>query len=152
MGRKYSASGSGLLNGTSKTLIGLTSTAAVRPMILTVDIGTVASPADNAANYQIRRFTAAGTAAASPPTGQALDPNDPVAVVVVGLAVYSVEPTYTAGAHLLNISINMRNSYRWVAYPGGELRMPATAANGLGLQSISASTAFNVETCIHFEE
>jgi hypothetical protein len=41
--------------------------------------------------------------------------------------------------------MNQRATFRWVASPGYELRNPATATTGLGLQLVTAtaSTAFD---------
>ena len=61
------------------------------------------------------------------------DSADPAAVSVCGKN-HTVEPTYTAIASLLDIALNQRATFRWVAAPGSELMAPATAANGIGLQ------------------
>jgi hypothetical protein len=102
-------------------------------------LGSQATPADQAALYAITRFTAAGTSAASPPTPNPVDPADIAAIATVGWT-HSAEPTYAA-ADLLQLPLNQRASFRYVCNPGYEYVAPATAANGIGLRLVSATTA-----------
>lgn len=149
MARRYSIDGQAT-NTAAKTILGLTSAATVRPKIYDLTIGSDATPADMAAEYVLQRYTAAGTATAVTP--QALDSGDPASLCAAGEA-HTVEPTYTANAILLQFALNQRATYRWVAAPGGEIVLPATAANGVGLAVISVSgTPVNVNATIHFEE
>lgn len=129
VGRKYALS-VGVTNTVSVTQVTLIATSAIRPSLYDLLISSAAAPADNAANYQVKRFTAAGTTTALTP--QALDEGDPAATATAGSNA-TVEPTYTANAILLNLSANQRTTARWLARDGGELVAPATAANGLGL-------------------
>lgn len=149
MGRRYSISGTDT-NTAGVTQIGITATAAIRPMIYDLVISSVATPADNAGEYFLQRDTAAGTSTAVTP--QALDPGDPAAVTIAGVN-HSVEPTYTASAILLRVAINQRATFRWVAAPNGELKTPATAANGIGLISNAiGGSAVAMAYQLHVEE
>lgn len=149
MARRYSIDGQDT-NTAATTILGLTSAATVRPKIYDLIMGSDATPADNAAEYVLQRYTAAGTSTAVTP--QALDPGDPASLCSAGEA-HSAEPTYTANAILLQFALNQRATFRWVAAPGGELVLPATAANGVGIQVIGiAGSAVNVNATIHFEE
>lgn len=149
MARRYSISGTDT-NTASTTQLGLTSTAAIRPMICDIIISSVATPADNAGEYFLQRFTAAGTSTAVTP--QALDPGDPAATATAGVN-HSAEPTYTASAILLRIATNQRATFRWVAAPGFELKLPATAANGVGLLANAiGGSAVAMAYTILFEE
>ena len=149
MGRKYSIDGQDT-NTASTSILGLTSTSAIRPRIYDLTCGSDATPADNAAEYVIQRYTAAGTATSVKP--QAIDEGDPAATATAGEA-HTVEPTYTANAILLMWMQNQRMTFRWVAVPGGELVLPATAANGAGVQVITvAGSAVNTGVTIHYEE
>jgi hypothetical protein len=137
-------------NTAATTILGLTGSAAVRPKIYDLTMGSDATPADNAAEYVLQRTTAAGTSTGVTP--QPLDPLTSAAVTTAGEA-HSAEPTYTANAILLQWAQNQRATYRWVAAPGGELIATATAANGIGLQVIGiAGSAVNMNVTIHFEE
>ena len=111
-------------------------------------LGAEASPADNAFRYIIQRCTAAGTSTAVTP--QALDPGDASTESDAGEN-HTVEPTYTANAILLAVAINQRATYRWVATPGRELVYPATASNGLGIQTPTAGLVA-ITTTVHYVE
>jgi hypothetical protein len=148
MARRYSIDGQDT-NTAGTSILGLTSAATIRPRIYDVIVGSDAAPADNAAEYVIQRYTAAGTATAVTPF--ALDPADPASLAAAGEA-HSVEPTYTSNAILLHFALNQRATFRWVAAPGGELVMPATAANGAGLNVTNVSSATNCNVCFHYEE
>ena len=114
-------------------------TAAVRSMIYEFEFGSYGTPADNAAYIQIQRCTTAGTPASSP-TLYPLDPNDPAAVSTAGIATFTGGPTLTASTFLYSFGINQRATFRWIAAPGSELKIPATASNGLAFmpQAVSA--------------
>ena len=136
--RKYFGYASAVV-GTNLTMITMISAATIRPSLYEIIIGSVATPADQATRFRVLRCTAAGTSAANF-TPQALDPADPASLAVCGQSVFSVEPTYTANSDVLQISMNQRATYKWTAAgPGYELTAPATAANGLGLRSISGT-------------
>lgn len=149
MPRRYSSDGSQNA-AASVSVLGLTSTAAIRPKIYEVIFGSSATPADQAFSIQLNRYTAAGTATGVTPT--ALDPGDAAATASAGEN-HSVEPTYTAGAVLLAFSINQQATFRWVAAPDGELVAPSTAANGIGMRFIlvSGGTALCEATFHHAE-
>lgn len=150
MGRHYSISGQAA-NTANTTILGLTSAATIRPKVYDLILGSDATPADNAAEYNLQRYTTAGTPAGAV-TPQLLDPGDPASLATAGQGVYSVEPTYTANAIMLMWAQNQRATFRWVAAPGGEIILPATAANGVGVRAITVTAAVNTNCCIHFEE
>lgn len=151
-GRNYSVSGTSTLAASATLpLVTLISTAAVRPRLYDFTLGSSGAPANQAVRYAIQRCTTAGTPGSSI-TPQALDPADPVAVVTSGLATFSVGPTLTANAFLFDLGLNQQGTYRWLAAQGGELVMPATAANGLALMPLAVSSAFAAEFVMHFSE
>jgi len=151
MGRRYSISGQ-CVNTANTTILGLTSAATVRPKVYDLILGSDATPADNAAEYNLQRYTAAGTAGGAV-TPQLFDPGDPASLASAGQGVYTAEPTYTANAIMLMWAQNQRATFRWVAAPGGEIILPAVAANGLGVRVITvAGSAVNTNCCIHYEE
>jgi hypothetical protein len=157
MGRRYSVNGN-CVNAASATLpLGIvTGTAAVRTQIYDIVLGSDATPADNAAKYAIQRATTAGTwagAGGAAITPQALDPADPAAVTTANQGIASVGPTLTAAAFLLQFPLNQRATFRWVAAPGSELRIPATANNGLALLSlVNGGSSVNTAFCFLIEE
>ena len=110
--------------------------------------GSEATPANNAFLWRIQRTTTAGTSTAVTP--QPLDSADPASVTVAGSNT-TVNPSLTASAFLLDIPLNQQASFRWVAAPGSELVIPATASNGVAVLTPTAS-AVNVSTTVLFDE
>ena len=110
--------------------------------------GSEASPADNAFLYIVQRCTALGTSTAVTPSP--IDPADAATESDAGEN-HTIEPTYTANLVLLAIALNQRATFRWVAAPGGELVTPATASNGVGIQTTTAS-AVAISATLHANE
>lgn len=129
MGRRYSADGDQNA-AANNSVLGLTSATTIRPKMYDLIFGSAATPADQAFNMKVGRYTAAGTATAVTP--YPLDPGDPNAITTAGEN-HTVEPTYTAGQDMLVFSINQQATFRWVVPPEEGIVMPASAANGLGL-------------------
>lgn len=98
--------------------------------------GSQAAAADNPFLYVLQRFTAPGTSTAVTP--QPLDPADAAATAAAGQN-HTVEPTYTAGQILLEIALNQRATFRWVATERGGLVAPASASNGIGIATPTSS-------------
>ena len=114
-----------------------------RARLYDVLVGSEASPADNAFLYVFQRITAAGTSTSVTPRN--LDPADATTEFDAGQN-HTVEPTYTAGGELLFIPVNQRATMRWVAAPGCELVIPATASNGIGIQTPTSSAVVITST------
>jgi hypothetical protein len=110
--------------------------------------GCPATPADEASKFAIRRTTADGSPLTDF-TPTKLDPADGASIARLDLTwTGAAEPTITANSDLLQIAINQRATFRWLAAPGSELIVPATAEAGLALISdvatSPASHAFTV--------
>lgn len=149
MSRRYAIDGQDT-NTAGTSILGLTSASTIRPKVYDLVMGSDATPADNAGEYVLQRYTAAGTLTSVTP--RPLDPADPAALASAGEA-HSSEPTYTANIIMLQWAQNQRATFRWVAAPGGEIVLPATAANGVGVQTIGlGGSAVNMNCCIHYEE
>jgi len=117
---------------TYKTLVSVTAlTANVvrRGWIYDIMVGADGTPADNAMTFKVDRQTSASTGSAAVPSP--IDGGD-AAATLVGTANYTIEPTVTAAKQLIELGMNQRASYRWVAAPGGELVVPATDVAGIG--------------------
>lgn len=152
MARRYGTEGETTVTSgasSAKSVMGLVSATTVRPRLYDLVIGSGDSPADNATKFQIKRFTAVGSATTVTP--QALDPNDPAALASCRDA-YTGEPTYTSGALLHAISMNQRNTFRWVCAPGGEIVCPATANNGVAVFSSGSTAAIAYQAVLFHEE
>lgn len=148
MQRRYSSTGDQAV-GTDQSVLGLTSATTIRPSVYFIVIGSAATPADQASKFLVMRYTAAGTATAFTPIAH--DPGDPAALASAGYN-HTVEPTYTASSNLLQVSLNQQNTFKWETLPQYGLKAPATAANGIGLKSSSATgTAVHEATFFHAE-
>ena len=133
------------------THMNLFGSGAIRPSIYDILIGSDATPADNAYEFSLGRTTAIGTEG-SGFTPVALDPLTVAATGDFGID-HAAEPTYTANAELLDIGLNQRATFRWVAAPGGELIATATNANGIGLLCVTvAGSGVNINTTMMYEE
>ncbi len=153
MARSYSVSGNAT-NTASATLplLTLISSASVQPIIVAVEMGCDAAPADHATKYAFQRCTTTGTPGSSL-TPQAFNPTFPAASTTSGLAVFSIGPALTANAFLLMWAQNQRQAYRWQAYDLTKgLMMPSTAANGLALMSLVQDAPWNAVMNLSFEE
>lgn len=113
-----------------------------------VVMGSEASPADNPFLWTIQRCTALGTSTAVTP--QSLDPADAATEEDAGEN-HTIDATQTANAILLAVPLNQRATFRWVAAPGSELVTPATASNGLALNT-PTSSAVAVSATVLFED
>jgi hypothetical protein len=143
------------MNRTSSTTasLGGISADATRPRrsrLYMLSFGAEATPADQALKWIVQRFTAAGTSTGVTP--QPLDPADAATESDAGEN-HTVEPTYTAGAILLAVALNQKATFLWQTLPEMGLVIPATASNGLGIQTpvISSGTPAITATA-HFEE
>jgi hypothetical protein len=94
------------------------------------------TPADNVYAHQILRTTA-------DPTGDTVTPNplDPADAAAVGTGFDTVTGDAAGTVVLMDIPLNARASWRWVAAPGSELVAPATDNNGLAGRLSAATTA-----------
>lgn len=128
--------------------IGADATRPRRGKFYDIIMGSEASPADNPFLWTVQRCTALGTSTSVTP--QAIDPADAATESDAGEN-HTIDATQTANAILLAIGLNQRATFRWVAAPGGELVYPATASNGLALNT-PTSSAVAVSATIHYAE
>jgi hypothetical protein len=112
-------------------------------------VGQGGTPADNAMFWLLQRSTTAGTLTSVTPALMELGTN--ASTTTAGQDA-TIEPTYTAATELLEIPLNQRASYRWVAAPGGEIVVPDTASAGVGFQVKSAAYTGTADVSFHFEE
>jgi hypothetical protein len=107
-----------------------------RAKVYDIIIGCAATPGDQAARYGVYRATS-GAAAGSAVTEFALDGAD-VAATIAALSDLTNEPgTKTT---CLDIPLNQRATFRWVAAPGSEIVIPATADNGVGIEVLATTS------------
>jgi hypothetical protein len=99
--------------------------------------------------FELQRSTTAATGTAVTP--EPLDPADAAAVTLLKSSL-TVQGTNTSGKIPLTIPLNQQATFRWVANPGFEIVVPASASNGLHLNTpVSGNTPSAVASLI-FEE
>ena len=149
MARTYPGQGQDDVHATDdKSLWNLHATTATRPSLAHILIGCSATPAESAADFEVRRTTTKGTGGTEVTAVKALDPSEPASVGSYTPAAFSVEPTYTVGNGelLYDWPMYQRNTVVWYANSEKfEFKCPATASNGIGLRSIES----NAGTAIH---
>lgn len=151
---KFSTNVASVASGTDKTLLTLFNPAAAptgRARIFYVNVGSVATPGDQAANFLLNRITALGTEGSGLVPNN-LDPGGPAGAYDSGLGVFSGEPTYTAAKQLLAFQLNQRGTFQFYANQGCELIMAATQNNGAGLKTSTSTSTQAHGACIMFEE
>lgn len=139
MNRRYEIAGQqATCSSTAKTALTLISSTSGRPCVIEFALGSSATPADLALLWLLQRFTAAGTAGSSV-TPHAKNPSDTWTPAATAGENHSTEPTYTSGALLFKMALNLKATLLWQAMPGNEIWLPATANNGVGIRASNAS-------------
>lgn len=135
---RYSGTGTQATATANRSAIFVEEGATVRrAKVYDIMIGCAATPGDQAARYGVYRATG-GTAAGTAVTEFALDGAD-VAATIAALSDVSTEPT--GKTTCLDIPLNQRATFRWVAAPGSEIIIPATADNGVGIEVLATTSA-----------
>ena len=148
---RYSASGSQNLASSAITALTIAAqSTAHRNIVYDITIGNVGAPADLVTLHTIQRITAVGTAG-SAVTPSLLDISDRASQSAVGEN-HSSEPTYTSATELMEIPLNHRATFRWVAAPGGELITPASNNSGIGAKALHASATTEWRVGVMWEE
>ena len=148
---RYSASGSQNLASSAITALTIAAqSTAHRNIVYDITIGNVGAPADLVTLHTLQRITAVGTAA-SAVTPSLLDLADRASQSAVGEN-HSSEPTYTSATELMEIPLNHRATFRWVAAPGGELITPASNNSGIGAKALHASATTEWRVGVMWEE
>ena len=123
--------------------------AGVRPRIFEFGLSSSASPADQSSRYLIAYSSTGAPTGGTAPTIGTLDPGDPAALATSRAGATGGE---TMGNTLYMISVNLRASFRWVAAPTKEFVVANTQYAGCGIQVAAQSAAYNVDTCLVWEE
>jgi len=151
MARSYSVSAGGIAAQNSATVpqAQIVGAATIRPKIYDLVIGSSSTPADQAAQMKLARSSTASTGGTAV-TPSPIDPGDPASLASAMVAPSMSAPTL--GVTLLQWAQNQRATFRWVAAPGKELVIPATANNGITLLNPVLTGAFNLDFSIEYEE
>ncbi len=156
MGDKYAVT---MQQGAISTVLFATGTDAVgeltsgvtthRPRVYDMIFSHGTAPGDTVIRWEIGRITVTG--AGTGITENSLDPDAPAADVLAEEEIGTTGFTVVADSQFLDFDLNQRATFRWVAAPGGEILMPATAAFGLGWNASSATVQI-ARTSVHWEE
>lgn len=147
--RRYGASGQSAA-GTTVTILEVIAGTTTRGRIYDLIIGSDATPADVAGEFNIIRGTVSGTGTGTV-TPHAFDPADPAALLTAKQGTFTGQ-TKTATSEILMIALNQRATFRWVAVPDGEIVVPATSDNWVGLESIASSGTPNTNCSMSWQE
>lgn len=149
MARRYAETGQAACSSEAKVL-DITSATTIRPSLYDCIFGTNGTAADNALLWVVERIEAVATGG-SGVTPAPLDYDDPASLMTATEAATG-GATVTAATELLEIAANQRATQRWVASPGGALRMPDLAGYGLEANVRHSSYTGNCQVTFHHEE
>ncbi len=126
----------------------------VQPNIYEINSGSAATPANQAVEYVINRFTAIGTKLGSiVPSSVNVPGGSAVIAVTSACTSSSALATYTSNDYPHGWAQNQNTAYRWVASsPDRMIGLPATASNGVGLMPITVTSAFVAVYNVAFTE
>lgn len=147
--RKYAVNGSQNIASPDDSILGITATTAVEPSINHIGVGPEDTPADASVVWKGQRHTAAGTATAVTPTN--LGPGTTASTTTAGEN-HTAEPTYTAGAVVFRLGLNLRSSHSVIFDPETCLTVPATANNGITFFPTHASQTVLMGMMLYFHE
>ena len=137
--------------GADLGIVSLIGSTAVVIKIYDLILGSDATPADQAGEFELNRITTAGVGGTTL-TEVKLDPLTAAAVADCRGGTYATEPVDTANTEMLQIGLNQRATFRWVAAPGGELMSTALAVNGLFLRCVAHTATPNINATVHWME
>lgn len=148
---RYSASGSQTLTTSATTALSVTSNTSTvqRNRVYELIYANQGTPADQVSIIVVQRVTAPGSATAVTPT--LMDLADRAAQAVAGEN-HTSEPTYTSNTEVMEVPMNHRATFRWVAPPNGEIVCPATSGDGIGIHSLHASATTDWRAVAFWEE
>lgn len=144
-----------VLKTTTSTTIGIGSLEApassprrisLSELIVGSDAGTLGT---SNFRFELQRSTTAATGTAVTP--EPLDPADAACSALLKSSL-TVQGTNTAGKIPLTIPLSQQATFRWVANPGFEIIIPATASNGLHLNTPVAGNTPSAAATLVFSE
>lgn len=138
-GARYHASGEEELDSSAKTALSLTGNASTahRFWVYEAYFGNQDTPADLAGLYTVERLSNVGSGGSAVTAGK-LDEEDRAAQAVTREN-DGTTGTFTSNEVMIEVAVNHRGTYRWVAPPGGEWVGPSTTTDGFAGRSLHAS-------------
>lgn len=123
--------------------------AGVRPKIYEWTAGSDASPADQSSTITIARSSTGAPTGGTNPTAALLDLADGAALATTYAIATGGETMSTV---LMNLSLNLRATFRWVAAPTKEFTIPNTQYAGCGIKVSAQSASYNLNLSLFWEE
>ncbi len=124
--------------------------ATVRARIYDILFGHGATPADNTIRWQVMRAgTASATGSAAVENG--LDPDAPSADILTEEEITG-SGTVQANSEVLDFDLNQRATFRWIAAPGSEIVLPATATESYFFNPSSSAYTGIARVTVMWEE
>jgi hypothetical protein len=138
-GARYHASGEEELASSAQTALSLTGNAGVahRFWVYEAYFGNQDTPADLAGLYTVERLSDVGSGGSAVTAGK-LDEEDRAAQAVTREN-DGTTGTFTSNEVMIEVAVNHRGTYRWVAPPGGEWVGPSTTTDGFAGRSLHTS-------------
>lgn len=135
--------------GTNLTILLIAGIATARPALHQIIIGSDSTPADIATRFAVLRHTVAAAGG----TAVTARPSDPGSTsgLCTALQGTMTEPTYDASGEL-EIPLNQRATFTWIANPGREIKTAVGTANGIGVRSISSGATPNINVTMAWDE
>ena len=135
--------------GTTLTILALVSPGTTRRAWITyILIGSDATPADVATEFNMIRGIVSGTGTSVTP--RPFDPAETAAIMTCERGTFTGQ-TKTASSAMLNIALNQKSTFQWYARKQG-IVVPAVADNWVGLESIASGGTPNINATFTFEE
>lgn len=134
--------------GTNFTVIHLASTATVRSELAHILLGSDATPANLAGEFNLAATTTTvggGTGLTEVDLAQVVTP-----VITATGGTYSTEPSY--GNLFLMIPLNQQATFQWWANPGFEPKALIVATAGMGLRTIAHGGTPNINCTLMWNE
>lgn len=135
--------------GSNLTILLVAGIATARPALHQLIVGSDATPADIATRFQVLRHTAAATGGTAV-TARPADPGG-TSGLCTALQGTMTEPTYESSG-LVEIPLNQRATFTWIANPGREIKSPLGTANGIGLRCITSGGTPNIDATLAWDE
>jgi hypothetical protein len=151
MARGYTVNGPSATGTANKTAVTIIAATTVRPRIYEYIVGLTTAPnsTDQQLEFGAGSTTTAGTAGSNP-TPKPNDAGDVASTATAGIT-HSAEPTYAA-TYFDDNAENQRALFRFVAVPGYEYVISATASNCFGLKNIAITNTSIIVGTVKFTE
>lgn len=148
---RFAVTGNLAITGAVATVAALVASANKRPKLNDWIVGASGSPGDNQMLWSVEGFNADTAGTSTSVTPKPLDPADPPSDTGAEED-YTVEPTSADGIPWVEMPVNDRASYRWIASPGGELIIAATANLKMLTRVVGGGYTGVSRATMHFKE